>query len=55
MEEEIRKKAKEQFETKGAELKGTRAELTAAQTEVAQLKEAFLKYQEDASMQVSWL
>ena len=55
MEEEIRKKAEEQLETKGAELEGARAELTAAQTEVAQLKEAFSKYREDASIEVSWL
>ena len=47
-EEEKRKKAEEQLETKGAELKGARIELTAAQAEVAQLKE-------DALMEVSWL
>ena len=37
------------------ELEGARAELTTAQTEVAQLKKAFLKYREDALMEVSWL
>ena len=47
-EEEKRKKAEEQLETKGAELKGAHIELTAAQAEVAQLKE-------DALMEVSWL
>ena len=51
----MRKKAEEQLETKGAELEGARAELTTAQTELAQLKETFLKYQEDALMEVFWL
>ena len=51
----MRKKAEEQLETKGAELDGALAELTAAQTEVAQLKKAFLKYREDASMEISRL
>ena len=35
VEEEMRKKAEEQLETKGAELEGARAELAAAQTQVA--------------------
>ena len=51
----MRKKAEEQLETKGAELEGARAELTAAHTEVAQLMEEFSKYWEDALMEVSWL
>ena len=51
----MRKKVEEQLETKGAELEGARAELTTAQTELAQLKETFLKYQEDALMEVFWL
>ena len=51
----MRKKAEEQLETKGVELEGARAELTTAQTEVAQLKVAFSKYQEDALMEVSRL
>ena len=51
----MRKKAEEQLETKEVELEGARAKLTAAQTEVAQLKEAFSKYREDASLEVSRL
>ena len=51
----MRKKVEEQLETKGAELEGARAELTTAQTELAQLKETFSKYQEDALMEVFWL
>ena len=51
----MRKKAEEQLETKEAELEGDRVELTAAQSEVAQLKEAFSKYREDATMEVSRL
>ena len=49
-EEEMRKKAEEQLETKGAH-----AELMTAQTELAKLKEAFSTYQEDALMMVSRL
>ena len=55
VEEEMRKKVEKQLETKGAELEGSRVELMAAQAEVAQLKEAFSKYREDASMEVSRL
>ena len=51
----MRKKAKEQLETKGAELERARAELATAQTEVTSLKEAFSKYREDALMKVSCL
>ena len=54
-EEEMRKKANEQLEIKGVKLEGARAELTAARAEVAQLKEAFSKYQKDALMEVSQL
>ena len=49
------KKAEEQLETQGAELEEARAELKAAQAELAQLKEAFLKYREDALIEVSRL
>ena len=49
----MRKKAKEQLETKEAELEGARAKLTVAQIELAQLKEAFSKYREDALMEIS--
>ena len=52
-EQEIRKKAKKQLETKGAELEGARSKLMIAQTELAHLKETFLKYQEDVLMEVS--
>ena len=55
VEEEKRKKAEEQLETEGVELEGARAELMATQAEVAQLKEAFSKYQEDALIEVSRL
>ena len=51
----MRKKVEEQLETKGAELEGALAELTIALTELGQLKETFLKYWEDASMEVSQL
>ena len=51
----MRKKVEEQLETKGAELEGAHAELTTSQTELAQLKEAFSKYREDALMEVSRL
>ena len=51
----MRKKAEEQLETKGAELERAPAELTAAHAEVAQLKEAFSKYREVTSMEVSRL
>ena len=47
-EEETRKKAVEQLE-------GARVELMTAQAELAQLKEAFLKFWEDAVMEVSRL
>ena len=43
------------METNGAELEGARAELMNAQTELAQLKEMFSKYREDALMEVSQL
>ena len=52
---ERRKKPEELLETKEAELEGALAELTTAQTELAQLKEAFLKYREEASIKVSRL
>ena len=51
----MRKKVEEQLETKGAKLEGAHAVLTATQTEVAQLKEAFSKYWKDALMEVSRL
>ena len=51
----MQKKAEEQLETQGAELEGARAELTTNQIETARLKEAFLKYREDALMEVSRL
>ena len=54
-EEEMRKKAEEQLQTKAIGLKGACAELMVAQVEVAQLKEEFSKYREDALMEVSWL
>ena len=43
VEEELRKKAKEQLETRGAELERARAELRATQAELAQLKETSSK------------
>ena len=54
-EEEMRKKAEEQLETKGAKLERARAELMTAQTELAQLKETFAKHLEDALIEVSRL
>ena len=54
-EEGMRKKAKEQLETQGAELEGARTELAAAQIEVTSLKVAFSNYWEDALMEVSRL
>ena len=48
----MRKKVEEQLETKGAELEGAHAELTTSKTELAQLKVAFSKYQEDALIEV---
>ena len=51
----MRKRVEEQLETKGTELERAHAVLTAAQTEVAQLKEAFSKYWKDALMEVSRL
>ena len=54
-EEQLREKAEEQLETRGAELEGARAELKTVQAELAELKEMSSKYQEDALMEISRL
>ena len=54
-EEGMRKKVEEQLEAQGAELEEAYVELMIAQTEMAQLKEAFSKYRGDALMEVSRL
>ena len=43
------------METQGAELEGARAELRSVHTELAELKEASSKYQEEALMEISQL
>ena len=53
--EQLKKKAEEHVETQGAELEGAYAELWAFQTELAELKEASAKYQEDALIEISQL
>ena len=54
-EKELRKKAEDMAETRGAELEGARAELKTAQVELAELKESSFKYWEDAVMEISQL
>ena len=54
-EKELRQKAEDVAETRGAELEGARAELKTAQDELVELKESLSKYQEDAMMEISQL
>ena len=54
-EKEMRKEVKRKLETQGVKLQGARAELKAAQTELAQLKETSSKCREDTLMEISWL
>ena len=54
-EDELRKKAEEQLETWEAELAGARAEIRATHAKLAQLKETFSKFWEDAFIEISRL
>ena len=54
-EKELRQKAEDVAETRGAELERARAELKTTQVELAELKESSSKYRVDAVMEISRL
>ena len=51
-EKELRQKAEDAAETRGAKLEGARAELKTTQAELVELKESSSKYREDAVMEI---
>ena len=52
---ELRQKAEDTVETRGAELEGARVKLKTAQAKLAELKESSSKYREDVVMEISQL
>ena len=54
-EKELRQKAEDAAETRGAELEEARAKLKTAQAEFAEVKESSSKYRENAMMEISRL